>query len=102
MSNIRVGVATSNRGGLATIMGADGGAGGNIFPFGGLIVVNIEDMAWLNGGGIFGEDATPCEATANTGTKSKIERQTFMKGGLIDGSKIGVVFEDNGASEQIF
>jgi len=55
--DIGVGCFAANRGGLATVVSADGVTRGDIFPFGGFIVVNIVGMARFNRGGIFGEFA---------------------------------------------
>lgn len=72
MCNIGVSVATSNRGGLATVMGTDSGTRGDILPFGGFAIVNIIDMAWFDGGGVSSKDTMPCEATTDTGAKSEV------------------------------
>ena len=44
-SNVKISIATANRGGLAMIVSTNGSAGSDIFPFGGFVVVDVEDVA---------------------------------------------------------
>ena len=79
VGNIGISFAAADRGSLAIIMGANSGAGSDILPFSGLLVVDVVSVTWLYGSGVLGEYTSSGETSTDTGAEGKIKSQTSME-----------------------